>query len=67
MGVEKRMGSKELVAVSARSSTEIVESDVGFFGKIPARHAAIVDSKRRRACQNWATVGLAFTSCPVSW
>jgi len=38
------MGPKELVAVSARSSTEIVESDVGFFGKIPARYAAIVDS-----------------------
>ena len=40
-GVEKRVRPKELLAVPARSSTEIVEPDVPFSGKIPASHAGV--------------------------
>jgi hypothetical protein len=44
-GSKNDRGPRELLAVPARSSTEIVEPDVGFSGKIPASHAGVVDSR----------------------
>jgi hypothetical protein len=52
-GVEKRVRPRELLAAPARSSTEIVEPDVRFSGKIPASHAGVGDSSPVARAKNF--------------